>query len=447
VSSTPSLPRILVVDDDRAFRLSSAELLRQDGYEVIGVEDGNAAVAALRDGSYDLVLLDLRMPGADGLRVLETLRTWGESTPILMITGYGSIDTAVRALHLGGDDFLTKPVDPDLLSSRVAELLERRPSARRIDEESLKGVVGRSPAMQTVFEAVRTVAATDATVLLMGETGTGKEIVAHAIHDLSPRKERAFVPVNCASFAEGVLESELFGHVRGAFTGAVRDKTGYFEAAHGGTILLDEIGDIGPSVQQRLLRVLQERQIVAVGDTRPRPVDVRVIAATNRKLEQEIARGAFREDLYYRVNVFRIELPPLRARQSDIPLLVESVVQRLRDADTMFERLSCSPLAMRLLRTYGWPGNVRQLFAVVESAAIRAGGGRIEAQYLPDEIRLGDRDRVSDGERYRTVAEADERSMIVTALVEAHGVKARAAELLGMGRTTLWRKMKQYGLE
>jgi DNA-binding NtrC family response regulator len=444
--TTTSAARILVVDDDRVFRLSTAELLRQDGYEVVAVEDGEAAVAAMREAAFDLILLDLRMPGPGGMQVIEVLRRWGEAIPVLMITGYGSIDAAVSALHTGADDFLTKPVDPDVLSSRVADLLERRPAARAVKEAALRGIVGRSGAMQEVFQLVRTVSPTETTVLLTGETGTGKEIVARAIHDLSPRARKPFVPVDCASMAEGVLESELFGHTKGAFTGAVRDKRGFFEAADKGTIFLDEIGDTSPAVQQRLLRVLQEREISPVGSVAVRRVDVRVIAATNRDLATRIAEGSFREDLYYRLNVFHIRLPPLRERRSDIPLLVEAALERVRASHAEFVQLSSSPLAMRMLRSYDWPGNVRELFAVVESSAVRAAGARIEGQHLPPAVRRSpDRDGELQEERYR--APDDERAAIQAALDEAGGVRARAAELLGMGRTTLWRKLKQYGLD
>ncbi len=447
--TTDEAPRILVVDDDRAFRLSTAELLREDGYQVMTVADAHEALRTLRNEPFDLILLDLRMPGTDGMGVLEELRAAGEATPILMITGFGTIDAAVRALHHGADDFLTKPLDPDVLSSRVAELLDRRPSARGVEENALHGIIGRAPAMRAVFEAVRNVAGTDATVLVTGETGTGKELVARAIHDLSPRRTGPFVPVNCASVAEGILESELFGHVRGAFTGAVRDKVGLFEAARGGTLLLDEIGDTSASLQQRLLRVLQENEVMPVGAVKAKRVDVRVIAATNRDLRAAIESGGFREDLFYRLNVFRIDLPPLRDRRSDVPLLVEAALQRLRTRNADFVRLTCSPLAMHMLRAYAWPGNVREVFAAVQSAAIRAGGERIEAQHLPTEIRGADENDngAERAERYRSEESAThERDSIVAALEEAHGVRARAAEILGMGRTTLWRKMKQYGL-
>lgn len=447
--SAAAPPRILVVDDDRAFRLSTAELLRQEGYEVAVTASAQEGVDALRSRPFDLILLDLRMPGVDGLHVIEVLRQQGELVPILMISGYGTIEAAVKALHLGADDFLTKPLDPDLLSSRVAALLERRPRTEDVERDALSGIVGRSPAMREIFDSIRKVAPTDATVLLSGETGSGKELVARAVHDLSPRGSGPFVPVNCSSVAESLLESELFGHVRGAFTGALRDKQGLLEAASGGTVFLDEVGDTGLALQKGLLRALQEREVTPVGAVEPRRVDVRVIAATNRDLGQEIAEGRFREDLYYRLNVFRIELPALRDRRGDVPLLVELALERIRRRRPDSRRLSCSPFAMRMLRAYNWPGNVRQLLAVVESAAIRAGGERIEAQHLPPEVRdapetgLG---RRGEG-RYRAAADdEDERAAIIAALEATEGVRSRAAEMLGMSRTTLWRKMHKYGL-
>lgn len=441
--------RLLVVDDDRAFRLSTAELLRQDGYDVAAVGGGQEAVEALRNGSFDLMLLDLRMPGTDGLGIVEALRLWGDGIPILMISGFGTVDKAVEALHLGADDFLTKPVEPEILSARVAELLERRPDAAHTRDASLGEMVGRSAPMRDVFAAIRRVAPTDATVLVTGETGTGKELVAQALHAHSGRAAGPFVPVNCASLAEGLLESELFGHVRGAFTGAVHDKPGLFEAAGGGTLFLDEIGDVTLALQQRLLRAIQEREIRRVGAVKSMQVDVRIIAVTRRDLRAEVMAGRFREDLFYRLNVFPIPLPPLREHPGDIPLLTEVMLDRLARARSATARLSCSPFAMRVLRAYTWPGNIRELFAVMESATIRADGDRIKAEHLPSEVREAlNRHATDENGRYRAeAADGDERSAIRAALEEAAGSRTRAAEILGMGRTTLWRKMKSYGIE
>jgi two-component system response regulator HydG len=441
--------RILVVDDDRAFRVSTAELLRQDGYTVRAVADGQQAVDALRSDRYDLMLLDLRMPGIDGTGLVTALREWGDGIPVLMISGFGTVDAAVRALHAGADDFLTKPVEPAVLSDRVARLLERRPAALDESEHMPGGLVGRSAAMKMVFDAIRLVAPTGATALILGETGTGKELVARSIHELSTRHAGPFVPVNCAALPETLLESELFGHVKGSFTGAVRDNPGLFQSAHGGTIFLDEIGDISHAMQHRLLRVIQEREFKPVGSVRSVEVDVRVIAATNRNLRADVESGRFREDLFYRLNVFRLELPALRERRADIPLLAEHALARLAARAAADARPMCSPFAMRMLQAYDWPGNVRELFAVLESASIRAGGQRIEAQHMPAEVRAALGGSTEGGQlRYRSTEEPNtERNAILTALDQAHGVRSKAAELLGMGRTTLWRKMKQYELD
>ena len=437
-------PRLLVVDDDHAFRVSTSALLRQDGYDVVAAADGKEAVGALREQRFDLMLLDLRLPGTDGLRIVEALRLWGEGIPILMISGFGTVESAVEALHLGADDFLSKPVEPDVLSARVAQLLERRPDASDLPGSSFAGMVGRTEAMREVFDGIRRVAPTDTTVLVLGETGTGKELVARAVHAHSERRNANFLAINCASLTEGLLESELFGHVRGAFTGAVSDKPGLFEAASGGTLFLDEIGDMSLGLQQRLLRVLQEREVRRVGALRSSAVNVRIVAATRRDLRQQVAEGLFREDLFYRLNVFTIALPALRERAADIPLLTESALQRLRGTR---RRLTCSPLTMRMLRSYAWPGNVRELFAVLESAAIRADGERIDAHHLPAEVRaVAEHAGPIGNDRYRASAAPDERDAIITALVQAAGNRGRASELLGMGRTTLWRKMRLYGI-
>lgn len=445
-----SAARILVVDDDRAFRVSTAELLRQDGHTVDVAEDAKEAAEALEGTDFDLLLLDLRMPGLDGVRFLEVLRMRGSRVPVLMISGFGTIDSAVEALQIGAEDFLTKPVDPDDLTAKVREILERRPQPSGADESF--GIVGRSPVMREVFDAIERVAPSETTVLIAGETGTGKELVARALHERSERSTGPFVPVNCASLSEGVLESELFGHVRGAFTGAESDKTGLFEAANGGTLFLDEVGDMSLRLQQRLLRVLQEREVLPVGATKPVEVSGRVIAATHRDLAEEVEGGRFREDLFYRLRVFSIELPPLRKRSGDVPVLVEAALERLRGRAPDRTPDSCSTFAMKLLTRYAWPGNVRELFAVIESAAIRADGRRIEAHHLPEEVRRTK--GIADPEagartRHRapSATPEDERSEIEAALQEAGGMREKAAQLLGMSRTTLWRRMKELGLE
>ncbi|MEO7362468.1 MAG: sigma-54 dependent transcriptional regulator [Gemmatimonadaceae bacterium] len=439
--------RILIVDDDRVFRLSTAALLEGDGYQVLAVANGHDAAEALRATQFDVMLLDVKMPGTDGILVLEALRLRGYNIPVLMISGVGTIDDAVRALHAGADDFLTKPVEPEQLSRRLADVLDRRPHAAPGTLSSQFNMVGRSTAMFTLFEQLAKVAPTDATVLITGETGSGKELAARAIHMQSARKSGPFITVDCGALSESLLESELFGHVRGAFTGALRDKPGLFEAASGGTIFLDEIGGVGFALQQRLLRVLQEREATRVGAVRPTRVDVRVIAATNRELRAEVLAGKFREDLFYRLNVFPILLPPLRDRPDDIPLLVDRAL--VRAARNGGASATCTPFAMRLLRLHNWPGNVRELLAVIESASIHAAGGRIEAQHLPPEVRELRQPLLTEpAPRYQTeLCDDGERQAIIAALHETGGAIARSADLLGMGRTTLWRRIKAYGIK
>ena len=340
-----------------------------------------------------------------------------------------------------------------MLLERVRVLLDARPSESR-EDGAVHGIVGRSKAIQNVLDAIQRVAPTDATVTISGETGTGKELVARALHRSSARANGPLIAVNCAAIAQGVLESELFGHVRGAFTGALRDRAGYFEAATGGTIFLDEIGEMELTTQQRLLRVLQERVVTRVGDTRTRPVDCRVVAATHRDLGALIAEGRFREDLYYRLNVFPIVLPPLRDRRDDLPLLVDAILSGISDRGAEkngyrgAERLAlvCSPFALRVIRKYRWPGNVRELISALEQAAINAGFGRIEAQHLPTAVR---QETAEQSElRYRARGGMDdERSTILAALEQSGGALSRAAQLLGMGRTTLWRKVRALGVE
>ena len=431
--------RILVVDDDRAFRLSTCALLRGDGYAAEDAADAQAAMAAMSDDRYDLLLLDLKMPGIDGLQLVETLRIRGHTVPVLMISGFGTVDLAVRSLHLGADDFLTKPVEPEVLASRVAALLDRRPSGDNRRAAAAE-IVGRSSAIADVLTKITRVAPTETTVLVSGETGVGKELVARAVHRLSPRADALFLAVNCGALSESLLESELFGHVRGSFTGAVRDRLGVIESANGGTLFLDEVGEMSLALQQRLLRALQEREVTRVGAVRPVAVDIRVVAATNRDLQLLVREGRFREDLYYRLAVFSIVVPPLRDRREDTPLLVQHALDRLRARVAQWHELSCSPLALRALRAFDWPGNVRHLLGAVESAAVLAEGRRIELQHLPPEVR--ESLEGPGAPRYRASGGDQERDRIQWALDTSGGSLSRAADLLGMGRTTLWRKLK-----
>jgi DNA-binding NtrC family response regulator len=446
--------RILIIDDDRAFRVGTGALLVDEGYAVDAAVNGDEGLARLREGAYDLVLLDLRMEGRSGLSVLEEIRRTGNDVPVLMLTGFATVDSAVQALKLGADDYITKPCDNNQLRSKIRVVLARRepvlgPGAARI--------VAASPNMREVLKAIARVAPTESTVLIRGATGTGKELVARAIHEESPRGGRPFLAVNCSALAEGLLESELFGHARGAFTGAVGDRKGIFEEAAGGTVFLDEIGDVSPGMQARLLRVLQEREVTRVGTSRPVNVDVRVIAATHQDLESMVEDGRFRADLYFRLKVFQVRIPPLRERPEDIPALAAAGVSRWNErlTDPVRRVSGCTEEALALLRSYDWPGNVRELMAAVEHACIVCESGRILPCHLPEEMREpeggveAERERrVADpSRRYQAPDPDTERETIMEALEAAEGNRTRAAALLGMGRTTLWQKLKAYGLE
>lgn len=452
--SAADRPRILIIDDDRAFRVGTRALLQDEGYSVDAVGDGDEGLRRLAEEEFELVLLDLKMAGRGGLSVLEEIRRRGSSVPVLMLTGFGSVDSAVQALKLGADDYITKPADNQALRSKIRVILARRAPSLGHGADR---IVGRSQQMRTVLRAIERVAPTESTVLVRGATGTGKELVARAIHEESARRMRPFVAVNCSALAEGVLESELFGHARGAFTGAVADRKGLFEAADGGTIFLDEIGDVSASMQAKLLRVLQEREVTRVGTAKPLPVDVRVIAATHRDLEEMVEAGTFRADLYFRLKVFQIGVPDLKDRPEDIPTLATAALDQwnaeVREPSRRIAGFSDETLD--LLVAYDWPGNVRELMATVEHACIVCDGQRILPSHLPDDVRepeaSADADAAPSPEtdaarRYQAPDPQAERAAIIEALEAAGGNRTRAAELLGMGRTTLWQKLKAYGV-
>jgi two-component system response regulator HydG len=452
-------PRILIIDDDRAFRVGTGALLADEGYEVDAAPGGDDGLERLRSDDFDLVLLDLKMEGRTGLSVLEELRRAGNDVPVVMLTGFATVDSAVQALKLGADDYVTKPCDNSVLRSKIRTILARR---QPVLGEGAARIVATGSRMKEVHRSIARVAPTESTVLLRGATGTGKELVARAIHEESARHGRPFVAVNCSALAEGLLESELFGHARGAFTGAVSDRKGLFEEANEGTIFLDEIGDVSPGMQARLLRVLQEREVTRVGTARAVPVDVRVIAATHQDLEARVEEGRFRADLYFRLKVFQIRIPDLRDRPEDIPALAAAAVARWNERVTTPTRriTGFSDEAMEILQAYDWPGNVRELMAAVEHACIVCDGHRILPCHLPDEVREGaSAERKPDaeeravagngetGRRYQASAGPEaEREAIRKALEDAAGNRTRAAALLGMGRTTLWQKLKEYGL-
>jgi DNA-binding NtrC family response regulator len=378
-----------------------------------------------------------------------------------MLTGYATVDSAVQALKLGADDYLTKPCDNALLRSKIKAVLARREPVLGAGAARL---VGSTPRMRDVLRAIARVAPTESTVLLRGATGTGKELIARAIHEESPRRTKPFVAVNCSALAEGLLESELFGHARGAFTGAVADRKGMFEEANGGSIFLDEIGDVSPGMQARLLRVLQEREVVRVGTSRTLQVDVRVIAATHQDLEAMVEDGRFRKDLYFRLKVFQIRVPELKDRLEDVPQLAAWALARWNERVEPHRRVpGISDEAVEVMQAYDWPGNVRELLTAVEYACIVCDGKRILACHLPEEVREGPQpgapangngnghdarrgEARAEPKRYQAPDASEEREAIRSALEEANGNRTRAAAALGMGRTTLWQKLKEYGL-
>jgi DNA-binding NtrC family response regulator len=447
-------PRILIIDDDRAFRVGTGALLADEGYDVDAAPGADLGLEKLRSERFDMVLLDLKMQGRTGLSVLEEVRGSGNDVPVLMLTGFATVDSAVQALKLGADDYLTKPCDNALLRSKIRAILARREPVLGTGAARLVGTGSR---MRDVLRAIARVSPTESTVLVRGATGTGKELIARAIHEESPRRSRAFVAVNCSALSEGLLESELFGHARGSFTGAVQDRKGLFEEANGGTIFLDEIGDVSPGMQAKLLRVLQEREVVRVGTARPLTVDVRVVAATHQDLEAMVEEGRFRADLYFRLKVFQIRVPELRERPEDIPGLAAAAVGRWNDRVEPARRIAgLSDETVALLTAYDWPGNVRELMASIEHACIVCDGNRILPCHLPEEIREGpgevrrpaaDPRGAEPPRRYQAKDPEAERQAIVAALEEAAGNRTKAAAALGMGRTTLWQKLKEYGLE
>jgi DNA-binding NtrC family response regulator len=450
--------RVLVVDDDPAIRKIIADRMRAQGHDVEMAVDGEAALTAVTTFEPDLVLLDMKMPKKDGFEVLEALRR-GESPPaVVMITAHGNIERAVRAIQLGAADFIAKPFEAahlDHLVSRVLEAVGLRQRVREL-ETQLSGrhtlVRGSSPAMKEALGLAGRAAASTATVLLLGESGTGKEVMARHIHQQSPRSDDAFVAVNCATLSGDLLESELFGHEKGAFTGAHKSKLGSIELAEGGTLFLDEVGELGTGAQAKLLRVLQERQFQRVGGTRTLDADIRIVAATNRDLRQEVEAGSFREDLYYRLNVVSIRLPALRDRAEDLQPLAEHALARYSQELGRTD-LVITPEAWDLLRAYSWPGNIRELNNVIERAVVLAPEGAIDVDDLPEELReIATVETAaapavvvpSQGEirPYRDAVIEAKRAIIRRALEETGGHQTKAAELLRVRQPYLARLIK-----
>jgi len=439
--------RVLVVDDEAAIRRSLAGILADEGYDAALAEDGERALAVARERTPDLVLLDIAMPGRDGIEILEELRRAHPALPVVMMSGHGTIETAVRATQLGAFDFIEKPLSLDKLLLTLRHALEKSSLERENRElraKSLRAheILGASAPIQKLKEQIALAAPTNGWVLISGENGTGKEMVAKQLHVQSKRASGPFVEVNCAAIPEELIESELFGHEKGAFTGAIAQKRGKFELAHGGTIFLDEIADMSLRTQAKILRILQEHKFERVGGSDTIDVDVRVIAATNKSLEKEIQEGKFREDLYYRLNVIPFHVPALRERREDIPLLAQAFVKEFC-ADSAVPQKTLTPRTLALLGGYGWPGNVRELRNLVERLVLMTPGPRIRPEDLPEELRGGPTHAsTASGSTLEDARREFERRFLLARLQEHGGNISRTAEAIGLARESLSRKLR-----
>ncbi|HXI84505.1 MAG TPA: sigma-54 dependent transcriptional regulator [Verrucomicrobiae bacterium] len=446
-------PTILIVDDERNTREGLQRALH-DRYDVLLAEDSQKALEALESTRVDVMLTDLRMPGVDGMALLRRALSLTDPPVCIMMTAYGSIENAVQAMQVGAYHYIAKPVNLDELEL----VIQRALNSRRVEAENvnlreqieqkygLENIIGQSALMRQVFETIQQVAPSRATVLITGATGTGKELIAKAIHNISPRKNGPFIAVHAAALPTSLLESELFGHEKGAFTGAVERRTGRFELADGGTLFLDEVGELEPQIQVKLLRVLEERAFERVGGAKTLQVDVRLVAATNKDLKKLVSEGKFRDDLFYRLSVVTVDLPPLRERRDDIPLLVKSFLDEFsRENGKQVRELT--PEALNVLLAYDWPGNVRELRNAIEQMVVLARGERLTVRDVPAGIRgVADLTKINVVHAGMTVEDA-ERQLIIQALKETDGNRTRAAQRIGISRRTLHRKLKGYGLE
>ncbi|MFN3200795.1 MAG: sigma-54-dependent transcriptional regulator [Bradymonadia bacterium] len=445
---------ILLVDDEPAIRLPVGDALRAVGHRVTACADGEAALDAIQRQSFDLVISDIRLPKADGLTIFRRTRALSPTTEVILITAYGAVEDAVGALKDGAFDYLTKPFDVDELLLRVQRIADKRDLQAELSNARAElatrapssDIIGKAPSMRRLLERVEMIAPSEAPVLIQGESGTGKELVARRLHALSDRSDMPFVAVNCAAFPETLIEAELFGHERGAFTGAVRRRDGRFKAAHRGTLFLDEVAELPLMAQAKLLRVLQEGVVEPLGTDTPVRVDVRVISATHRDLRTRIQQGHFREDLFYRLNVLDISIPALRARKGDMPLLVEHFLKRYNKSDTVPD---ISPRAWAALNEYGFPGNVRELEHAIHHAVVLSQGREIDLPHLPDIIVGSEIHEVREDVDLRPLSVAMkefERHYLLRALRLTAGQRTKAAELLGISRKNLWEKLKAQGI-
>ncbi len=447
---------ILVVDDEPNIRHMLATALRLHGYEPDTAATAGEALKMLAAARYQSILCDVRLPDMSGLELLEKIKEIDHHSIVIMISAYGGIDTAMEAVRKGAHDYLSKPFSPEeiLLRLRKAEEQERlKEDNRRLKLEieqryAFQNIVGQSAAMQDLFEKIKKVASSKITILITGESGTGKELFARAVHYVSQRRDAPFVAINCGAIPENLLESELFGHVKGSFTGATGHKRGLFEEASGGTLFLDEIGELPPSLQVKLLRALQEEEIRRVGDTRTIKIDVRVIAATARNLEEEIRQGRFREELYYRLNVITVAIPPLRDRREDIPLIADHYLRKFA-ADNKKDIRDIGPAALQLMMNHGWPGNVREMVNAIERAVLLTEGTRIEPHDLPAAVTGAPAAAppAAEGFSLKRNRAAMEKKLIAEALRECRHSRTGAAKILGISLRSLMYKIKEYGLD
>jgi DNA-binding NtrC family response regulator len=444
--------KILIVDDEPSNRSILSQELIHEGYSVLAASDGREALRKVEASRPDLIILDYMMPDLSGLEVLKELRKKENDTPVVMITAYGTMERAVEAMKEGAYDFITRPFEPDHIALVVRKALERQRLKRGVEilseevEERYRLVVGDSVAMKHAVDLAKKAAGSNATVLLLGESGTGKEIFARAIHNWSERKERPFIAINSVALSKELLESELFGHEQGAFTGAHRRKTGKIELAHGGTIFFDEIGDVSRELQAKLLRFLQEREFERVGGVIPVSVDVRIIAATNRNLERFVKEGQFREDLYYRLNVVAIHLPPLRERRQDIAALSQYFLRK-QSAAIRTNITGISEEARRRLEAYDWPGNVRELANVIERAIVLGTGPTVTLEDLPGRIAAGWTTPAPEAQSYREGLDVARKELLLKALATTHGNRSAAAKLLGLEAKYFLKLMKSLKIE